>query len=146
VDLGRGIDWREWRLLAFCMAEYRSDHDAAAIEAVLAAVRAEPNNAVVASLSGFHRAMSLLRQGKRDEARKLAIETAAQMKIRTRTTGCRPRLVFARWPSDRLRTRRRIRSDFGPRLGPRTQDVSRPSSTTKEHQRDGELTHDSFNC
>jgi tetratricopeptide (TPR) repeat protein len=69
----------EWRLLALGMAEYRCGNDAAAIEALLAAVKAAPKNAIAAGLAGFYRAMSLSRQGKSDEARKLAIETAAQM-------------------------------------------------------------------
>jgi hypothetical protein len=66
-------------LLALGMAEYRSGNDADADAAMLAAVKAEPKNAIVAGLSGFYRAMSLFRQGKPDAARKLAIETAAQM-------------------------------------------------------------------
>jgi tetratricopeptide (TPR) repeat protein len=79
VELDHGGEWREWRLLALGMAEYRSGNDAAANLALLAAVKAETTNATVAGLSGFYRAMSLFRQGKRDLARKLAIETAAQM-------------------------------------------------------------------
>jgi hypothetical protein len=34
---------------------------------------------MVVGIAGFYRAMSLFRQGKPDEARKLAIETAAKM-------------------------------------------------------------------
>jgi WD40 repeat protein/serine/threonine protein kinase/tetratricopeptide (TPR) repeat protein len=69
-----------WNQLALGMAEYRSGNDAAANEAMLAAAKLEPNNAIVAAISGFYRAMSLFRQGKHDEARQLAIETATQMK------------------------------------------------------------------
>jgi tetratricopeptide (TPR) repeat protein len=80
VELGKGGQWREWRLLALGMAEYRSGNYAAANEAMLAAVKAEPENPIVEGLSGFYRAMSMFRMGKQDEARKLAIETAAEMK------------------------------------------------------------------
>jgi tetratricopeptide (TPR) repeat protein len=79
VELDHGSEWREWRLLTLGMAEYRSGNYAAAIEALLAAVKAAPKNAIAAGLSGFYRGMSLSRQGKPDEARKLAIETAEQM-------------------------------------------------------------------
>ena len=62
------------------MAEYRSGNDAAADEALLAAAKAGPNNRYVTGISAFYRAMSLFRQGKPDEARKLAIAAAAKMK------------------------------------------------------------------
>ena len=68
-----------WCLLALGMAEYRSGHDAAADEALLAAAEADPNNPRLTGISAFYRAMSLFRQGKSDEARKLAIEFAAKM-------------------------------------------------------------------
>ena len=55
VELGKGGQWSEWRLLALGMAEYRSGNYAAAIEALLAAAKAEPKNAIVAGLSGFYR-------------------------------------------------------------------------------------------
>ena len=80
VELGRGGEWWEWRLLALGMAEYRSGNHAAAIEALLGAARAGSNNPVVTGISAFYRAMSLSRQGKSDEARKIAIAAAAQMK------------------------------------------------------------------
>ena len=44
------------------------------------AAEAGPNNPHVTGTSAFYRAMSLFRQGKKDEARKLATEAAAQMK------------------------------------------------------------------
>ena len=50
------------------------------IGALLAAVQPGPNNPNVMGTSAFFRAMSLFRQGKKDEARKLAIAAAAQMK------------------------------------------------------------------
>ena len=69
-----------WIRLALGMAEYRSGNYAAAEEALLAAVEAGPNNPTAMGTSAFYRAMSLFRQGKKDEARKLAIAAAAQMK------------------------------------------------------------------
>jgi serine/threonine protein kinase/formylglycine-generating enzyme required for sulfatase activity len=87
VELDRGSPWRDWKLLALGMAEYRNGNYAAANEALLAAVKAirpSPNNPsstyFVTGASVFYRAMSLFRQGKKDEARKLAIEAAAKMK------------------------------------------------------------------
>jgi tetratricopeptide (TPR) repeat protein len=68
-----------WNLLALGMAEYRSGHDAAAEEALLAADKAAPNNRIVNGISAFYRAMSLFRQGKRDDARGLALGAAATM-------------------------------------------------------------------
>jgi hypothetical protein len=62
------------------MAEYRSGNDAAALEALLAAEKAGPNNAIAKGIAAFYRAMSLFRQGKPDEARKVAIAAAARMK------------------------------------------------------------------
>jgi tetratricopeptide (TPR) repeat protein len=80
VALGKGGQSQEWNLLALGMAEYRSGNDAAADEALVAAAKAAPNNPHVTGPSAFYRAMSLFRQGKPDEARKLAIATAAKMK------------------------------------------------------------------
>ncbi len=79
VDLGKGGQW-EWRLLALGMAEYRCGNDTAAVEALLAAAKAGSNNPSVTGVAAFYRAMSLFRQGKHDEACKLAIAAAAQMK------------------------------------------------------------------
>ena len=69
-----------WTLLALGMAEYRSTNDAAAQEALLAAANANPSNPQVTGIAAFYRAMSLFRQGKRDEARQLALAAAAKMK------------------------------------------------------------------
>ncbi len=80
VELQKGEGGREWRLLALGMAEYRSGDDAAAALALFAAAQADPNDPRVTGTSGLYRAMSLFRQGKKDEARKLAIEAAARMK------------------------------------------------------------------
>jgi tetratricopeptide (TPR) repeat protein len=75
VNLYRG----QWTLLTLGMAEYRSGNDAAAVEALLAAAKAGPNNSIMTGIAAFYRAMSLLRQGKQSEARKLVIATAAKM-------------------------------------------------------------------
>ena len=81
VELGKGGEWWEWRLLALGMAEYRSGNDGAAQQALLAAVAAAgENNLHVTGTSAFFRAMSLFRQGKPDEARRVAIAAAAKMK------------------------------------------------------------------
>ena len=69
-----------WTLLALGMAEHRSTNDAAAQEALLAAANADPSNPKVTGIAAFYRAMSLFRQGKHDEARKLALAAAAKMK------------------------------------------------------------------
>ena len=78
VKLG-SVGW-EWGPMALGMAEYRSGNDAAAELALLAAAKAGPTNPHVTGTSAFFRAMSLFRQGKKDEARKLAIAAAAKMK------------------------------------------------------------------
>jgi hypothetical protein len=62
------------------MAEYRSGNDAAAMKALLAAEKAAPSNPHVTGISAFYRSMSLWRQGKQDEARKLALAATAKMK------------------------------------------------------------------
>jgi tetratricopeptide (TPR) repeat protein len=80
VELGKDGNWKEWNLLALGMAEYRSGNDGAALEALLAAAQAASNNPHVTGTAAFYQAMSLFRQGKRDEARKLAIAAAAKMK------------------------------------------------------------------
>ena len=81
---GRELDkdgkLREWTLLALGMAEYRSGHYAAALEALVAAAKAGPNNPQVTDIAAFYRAMSLFRQGNETEARKVASKAAAQMK------------------------------------------------------------------
>jgi WD40 repeat protein/serine/threonine protein kinase len=67
-------------LLALGLSEYRSGHDAAAEEALLAAAKADPNSPYATGISDFYRAMSLSRRGKPEEARKLAVAAAARMK------------------------------------------------------------------
>jgi WD40 repeat protein/tetratricopeptide (TPR) repeat protein len=80
VELDKNSEWREWRLLSLGMAEYRIGNDVAADEALLAAANAGANNAIITGISAFYRAMSLFRQGKEDEARKIAIAARARMK------------------------------------------------------------------
>jgi tetratricopeptide (TPR) repeat protein len=70
----------EWNLLALGMTEYRSGNYAAAEEALRSAAKAGPNNPHITGTAAFYRAMSLFRQGRKDEARKLAISAAARMK------------------------------------------------------------------
>jgi hypothetical protein len=62
------------------MAEYRCGHDAAAVEALLAAAKAGAKNPLITGIAAFYQAMSLFRQGKTEEARKLALGAAAKMK------------------------------------------------------------------
>jgi hypothetical protein len=68
--------------LTLGMAEYRSGHFAEADPALIAAADGarKHNQPPVAGTATFYRAMSLFRQGKENEARKLATEAAAQMK------------------------------------------------------------------
>jgi tetratricopeptide (TPR) repeat protein len=80
VNLGKGAEAWDWYLMALGMAEYRSGNYAAAEEALLAAEKAGPNNRFVTGTAPFYRALSLFRQGKDDEARKLALAAAAKMK------------------------------------------------------------------
>jgi hypothetical protein len=61
------------------MAEYRRGHYAAALEALVAAAKAGRNNPHVTDTSAFYRAMSLFRQGKKEEACKLALPAAAKV-------------------------------------------------------------------
>jgi eukaryotic-like serine/threonine-protein kinase len=80
VKVGKGTEAWDWYLLALGMAEYRTGNYAATEEALLAAEKAGPTNRYVTGTSPFLRAMSLFRQGHEEEARKLAIATAAKMK------------------------------------------------------------------
>jgi hypothetical protein len=66
--------------MALGMAEYRCGHYAAADAALLAASRLGEQNYYVSGTTAFYRAMSLFRQGKDAEARKLASEAVAKMK------------------------------------------------------------------
>jgi eukaryotic-like serine/threonine-protein kinase len=77
---GVEVDGSEWTLMTLGMAEYRSGNDTAAEEALRAAMEAGPQDSYPTSTSAFYRAMTLLRQGKPDEAKKLATAAAAEMK------------------------------------------------------------------
>ena len=80
VRLGKGSRNLPWFQMALGMAEYRSGHFAEADAALIAAAKGDENNPHVAGTSALYRAMSLFRQGKEDEARKLATAAAAKMK------------------------------------------------------------------
>ena len=80
VEHGKGSPWLDYFEMALGMAEYRSGHFAEADAALTAAMNDPDTNSTVSSTSAFYRAMSLFRQGKTDEARKLATEAAAKMK------------------------------------------------------------------
>jgi hypothetical protein len=77
VEQGKGILYRK---LTLGMAEYRSGHFAEVDAALGAAADGANNEQPVAGTATFYRAMSLFRQGKENEARKLATEAAAKMK------------------------------------------------------------------
>jgi hypothetical protein len=53
---------------------------ATALEALLDAAKAGPNNAIRTGIAAFYHAMSLFRQEKPDEVRKVAIVAAGKMK------------------------------------------------------------------
>jgi hypothetical protein len=76
VKLPRG----EWTLMSLGMAEYSSGHFAEADATLTTAMDAGKSNPHVAGTSAFYSAMCLFRQGKPDEARKLAIADVARMK------------------------------------------------------------------
>ncbi len=70
----------EWNLLARGMAEYRGGDYAAADKSLLAVAEAGPNNPQATGISAFYRAMNACRQGKAEEARKLAVAATSKMK------------------------------------------------------------------
>jgi WD40 repeat protein len=80
LKLDQRKQWEDWELVALGMAEYRAGNYADAEKTLLAAAAAGPANPQVTGISGFYRAMSVQRQGKADEARKLAADAAAKMK------------------------------------------------------------------
>jgi eukaryotic-like serine/threonine-protein kinase len=80
VELDAGGKLREWTHLALGMAEYRSGHYAAALEALETAAKASPDIPQLTGIAAFYRAMSLFRQDKEAEARQLALAAAATMK------------------------------------------------------------------
>jgi uncharacterized protein HemY len=80
VQLGSKHPERAWFPLALGMAEYRSGHFAEADTALAAAIAGDKENVHITGTAAFYRAMSLFRQGKPDEARRLANAAAAKMK------------------------------------------------------------------
>jgi tetratricopeptide (TPR) repeat protein len=80
VKLGMDNQWLPYFRMAVGMAEYRSGNYAAADEALIAAERASEGHVHICGTSAFYHAMSLFRQGKEVDARRIAIEAALQMK------------------------------------------------------------------
>src|SRR6185437_9355246 len=80
VQLGEGNQNRPWFQMALGMAEYRSGDFARADAALMFLATGAQNNSELTGTAAFYRAMSLFRQGKQDDARKLATEAAATMK------------------------------------------------------------------
>jgi len=76
VEFGKNC----WLQMALGMAEYRNGHYAAADEALSAAAAQAGKDNNVSGTSAFYRAMSLFRQGKETEARRLFTEAADRMK------------------------------------------------------------------
>jgi Flp pilus assembly protein TadD len=81
VDRGGKGPNGPWFHLSLGMAEYRSGHFVEADAALIAATKGAKENPHVAGTAAFYRAMSLFQQGKTDDARKLATEAAAEMKL-----------------------------------------------------------------
>jgi hypothetical protein len=88
VEIGKTHGLLPWFRMTLGMGEYRSGHFAEADALLIAAAYGAKNNpdvtgpaaAAVTGTSAFYRAMSLFRQGKKDEAQKLATAAAAKMK------------------------------------------------------------------
>jgi hypothetical protein len=80
VELGKGNTLMCYFQMALGMAEYRCGHYAAADAALGVAAQLGANHYHVSGTTAFYRAMSLFKQGKEAEARKLASEAAAKMK------------------------------------------------------------------
>jgi tetratricopeptide (TPR) repeat protein len=80
VTLGKDHEWLPYFQMALGMAEYRSGHDTAADKALLAAADSGRENDLISGTSAFYRAMSLFRQGKHVEARRIASEAAVRMR------------------------------------------------------------------
>jgi tetratricopeptide (TPR) repeat protein len=80
VQQGKGSPLFPYFQMALGMAEYRSGHFAEADAALLGSATSGKDNYHVAGTSAFFRAMSLFQQGKKDEARQLALAAAAKMK------------------------------------------------------------------
>jgi tetratricopeptide (TPR) repeat protein len=80
VKLGEDSGYLPYFQMALGIAEFRIAHFAEADVALVAAVRGAKDNRIISGTSAFYQAMCLFRQGKADEARKLAVKTAAAMR------------------------------------------------------------------
>ena len=80
VELDEGKLYYDWRQMALGMAEYRNGRYAEADKTLAAAAETGARNPYVPITSAFYRAMSLFKQGQAEEARRLALGAAAQMK------------------------------------------------------------------
>ena len=84
VRRGQGQPQTLWFRMALGMAEYRSGHDDEAQAALFAAADEAKGNAnifgTISNTSALYRAMSLYRQGREAEARRVATETASRMR------------------------------------------------------------------
>ncbi|HET6325267.1 MAG TPA: serine/threonine-protein kinase [Planctomycetaceae bacterium] len=80
VDMGKGHQNWHYFLMALGMAEFRSGHWVEADGALVAAIKGQTRDPRIGLTSAFYRAMTLFRQGKPEEARKLATEALAKMK------------------------------------------------------------------
>jgi WD40 repeat protein len=80
VELGKGHQLMGYFQMALGMAEYRCGHYAEADGALRDAARLGGQDYYVSVTTAFYRAMSLFKQGKEAEARKLASEAIPKMK------------------------------------------------------------------
>ncbi len=80
MKLGKTDPLLPWFWATLGMAEYRGGNESTAAQDLLAAVEAGKANPYLTELVAFYRAMNLFRQGKADEARKLALAAATKMK------------------------------------------------------------------
>jgi tetratricopeptide (TPR) repeat protein len=78
VELGKADGSIGWFRMALGMAEYRAGHDEAAAETLRSLI--ENGTREISVTSAFYLAMSLSRQGKDAEARRIATEAIARMK------------------------------------------------------------------
>jgi hypothetical protein len=80
VELGKRDKLMFYFQMALGMAEYRCGHYAEADAALRAAAQLGANNYYVSGTTAFYRAMSLFKQGKEAEARKLASDAITKMR------------------------------------------------------------------
>jgi tetratricopeptide (TPR) repeat protein/tRNA A-37 threonylcarbamoyl transferase component Bud32 len=80
VELGKGRPSLPSFQMTLGMSEFRNGHLAEADTALVAAMNAGKDASPLWATAAFYRAMNLFRQGKSDEARKLATEATAKIK------------------------------------------------------------------